>query len=211
MLKYISTTTKTERERGKNTRSERDLSIAYKICLKTPTNRATILRVRKRGRTPRSATEQHGSELRGRKVCSPATTMRNSATRQQETEEKAERKRASASSRMGKRGRDGEHITRRDGGKGTAITLAFPRAPPHLPPARAEQNFLAAIARPRSSRAWLPRNGAHGRFSKCRRRGAKLHDGSQALDRVQATNRSWAAPREPGSVICTEPNTPLYD
>jgi len=51
MLKYISTTTKTERERGKNTRSKRDLSIAYKICLKTLTNRATILRVRKREKT----------------------------------------------------------------------------------------------------------------------------------------------------------------
>ena len=131
MLKYISTTKEIERERDKNTRSERDLSIAYKICLKTPTNRATILRVRKRGRTPRSATEQHGSELRGRKVCSPATTMRISATRQQETEQKAKRKRASASSRMGKRGRDGEHITRRgwrerDGGNPSVPARASP-------------------------------------------------------------------------------------
>ena len=171
MLKYISTTKEIERERDKNTRSERDLSIAYKICLKTPTNRATILRVRKRGRTPRSATEQHGSELRGRKVCSPATTMRNSATRQQETEEKAERKRASASERMEERDGDGEHITRSDGGKGRAVTLGFPRAPRHLPPARAEPKFLAAIARACTSRAWLPRNEVHGRFSRCRRRG----------------------------------------
>ena len=46
-------------------------------------------------------------------------------------------------------------------------------------------------------------------FLQMQAEGAKLHDGSQALDRVQATNRSWAAPREPGSVICTEPNTPL--
>ena len=198
MLKYISTTTETERERGKNTISERDLSIAYKICLKTPTNRATILRVRKRGRTPRSATEQYGSELRGRKVCSPATTIRNSATRQQETEEKAERKRASASSRMGKRGRDGEHITRRDGGKETAVTLAFPHAPPHLPPARAEQNFLAAIARPRSSRAWLPRNGAHGRFSRCRWRGQNCMTGARPWT---ASRQPIAAGLHPGSLV----------
>ena len=90
----------------------------------------------------------------------PATTMRISATRQQEIAEKAERKRASASERMEDRDGDGEHITRNDGGKGRAVTLGFPRAPPHLPPARAEPKFLAAIAhrlapKKRSPRAFL--------------------------------------------------------
>jgi hypothetical protein len=49
----------------------------------------------------------------------------------------------------------GELITRRDGAKRRAVTLAFPRARPRLPPARAEPIFLAAIARACSSRAWL--------------------------------------------------------
>ena len=43
--------------------------------------------------------------------------MRISATRQQETTEKAKRKRASASERMEDRDGDGEHITR-SAGKG---------------------------------------------------------------------------------------------
>ena len=97
--------------------------------------------------------------------------MRISATRQQEIAEKAERKSASTSERMEERDGDGDHITRSDGGKGRAVTLGFPCAPPHLPPARAEPKFLAAIARACTSRAWLPRNEVHGRFSRCRRRG----------------------------------------
>ena len=83
----------------------------------------------------------------------PATTMRISVTRQQERAEKAERKRASASERMEERDGDGEHITRSDGGKGRAVAIGFPRAPPHLLPARAEPKFLAAIVRACSSRA----------------------------------------------------------
>ena len=97
--------------------------------------------------------------------------MRISATRQQETTEKAERKKASTSERMEERDGNGEHIMRSDDGKGRAVTLGFSRAPPHLPPARAEPKFLASIARACSSRAWLPRNEVHGRFSRCRRRG----------------------------------------
>jgi len=39
--------------------------------------------------------------------------------------------------------------------------------------------------------------------------GVEMHGGGQALDVVQATKRSCAARRGPGSVICTEPNTPV--
>ena len=39
--------------------------------------------------------------------------------------------------------------------------------------------------------------------------GIEMYGGGQALDVVQATKGSYAAPRGPGSVICTERNTPL--
>ena len=118
----------------------------------------------------------------------PATTMRISATRQQEIAEKAKRKRASASERMEERDGDGEHITRSDGGKGRAVTLGFPRAPPHLPPARAEPKFLAAITRVCTSRACLPRNEVHGRFSRCRRWGQKCMRRARPWTRCRQTN-----------------------
>ena len=128
----------------------------------------------------------------------PATTMRISATRQQEIAEKAERKRASASERMEERDGDGEHIMRSGGGKGRAVTLGFPRAPPHLPPARAEPKFLASIARACSSRAWLPRNEVHGRFSRCRRRGQNCMTGARPWT---ASRQPIAAGLHPGSLV----------
>ena len=134
----------------------------------------------------------------GGRFALPATTMRISATRQQETTEKAERKRASASERMEERDGDGEHITRSDGGKGRAVTLGFPRAPPHLPPARADPKFLPAIARACTSRAWLPRNEVHGRFSRCRRRGQNCMTGARPWT---ASRQPIAAGLHPGSLV----------
>ena len=77
----------------------------------------------------------------GGRFALPATTMRISATRQQEIAEKAERKRASASERMEERDGDGAHITSSDGGKGRAVTLGFSRAPPISRLHTRSQNF----------------------------------------------------------------------
>ena len=99
---------------------------------------------------------------------------------------------------MEERDGNGEHIMRSDDGKGRAVTLGFSRAPPHLPPARAEPKFLASIAR-LHSRAFLQMQAE----------GVKMHEGGQALDAVQATKHASAAPRGPGWAKCSKPNTPL--
>ena len=74
----------------------------------------------------------------------PATTMRISATRQQEIAEKAERKRASASERMEKRDGDGEHITRYNEERWWEREGGNPSIPSRLPISRLHarsQNF----------------------------------------------------------------------
>jgi hypothetical protein len=80
----------------------------------------------------------------------------------------------------------GEIITRRNGANWRAVTLAFPRAPPLLPPARAEPTFLAAIARACSAQARLWRNGGFERLWGCRRRGGGGIASGQPGSRVDA-------------------------
>jgi hypothetical protein len=69
---------------------------------------------------------------------------------------RSEKKRASARWKNGGSGEEeggDELITRRNGANWRAVTLAFPRAPPLLPPARAEPKISAAAARTCTTRA----------------------------------------------------------
>jgi hypothetical protein len=58
-----------------------------------------------------------------------------------------EKKRASARWKNEETTGGGELITGRNGAKWREVTLAFPRAPPHLPPARVGAKDSPAIAR----------------------------------------------------------------
>jgi hypothetical protein len=96
--------------------------------------------------------------------CSPLTS----------DDELVEKKRASARCKNGRGGEEegrGELITRRNGANWGGVTLAFPRAPPLLPPARAQPKISGASARACSAREWLWRNRGFGRSWGCRRGG----------------------------------------
>ena len=69
-------------------------------------------------------------------------------------------------------------------------------------------HFLATIAHPLHLASLALKKRSPQAFLQMQAEGEEMHGGGQAQDVVQATKRSCATLREPGSVICTEPNTP---
>jgi hypothetical protein len=133
-------------------------------------NRTSNPRKMNRGRRERSKSIESSLKHRGFRArgedASPATTMDLDLEEQEEEarELRAERQRASARMRMGERGGGGEDITRKNGTKGAAVTLASHARIvfSHLHPE--SQFFWPPRARSRPARARLPRNEIHFHF-----------------------------------------------